>query len=226
MLATIQMSSRRLRCSQRGATAIEYAIIAGLIGLGLVGSLVTTRGSLSAVFGTASSQMGSSSAGGSASPTVSTSPRAPFWEAKTVASKTLNPYGGSGQEFKVVYTDGVTVSYLTGQSAPFVSQVTIVDPNSHTYTYAYFDSSGTQNYYQKQEMDAAMKNPVRIDTAGNNAFATFSGNPPQPFNHQIELFSNGSRYSNNTEAPDAAWTAQTQSGFYDRAYFRDLKAAM
>jgi Flp pilus assembly pilin Flp len=34
-----------------GATAIEYAIIAGLIGLGLVGSLVTTRGSLSAVFG-------------------------------------------------------------------------------------------------------------------------------------------------------------------------------
>ena len=40
-----------------GAVAIEYAVIGALIGIGLIGALVGTRGSLSAIFGTASSAM-------------------------------------------------------------------------------------------------------------------------------------------------------------------------
>jgi Flp pilus assembly pilin Flp len=41
---------RRLGSNQRGATAIEYAIVAGLIGLGLVGVLTGTRASLNQDF--------------------------------------------------------------------------------------------------------------------------------------------------------------------------------
>jgi Flp pilus assembly pilin Flp len=45
--------------SESGATAIEYAIIGALIGIGLIGSLVGTKTSLAAVFGTAATQMAS-----------------------------------------------------------------------------------------------------------------------------------------------------------------------
>lgn len=122
-----------LRSSQTGATAIEYAIIAGLIGLGLVGSLVTTRGSLSAIFGTAGSQMASStgadaSAGagaGSGSVTPApTPPPAPKLPASNLAStykgKTLlriidNPYqvqgGNTVLGHSYVFSDGSYVSY-------------------------------------------------------------------------------------------------------------------
>jgi Flp pilus assembly pilin Flp len=44
----------RVLRQDRGATAIEYAIIGALIGIGLVGSLLGTKGSLNQVFGTAS----------------------------------------------------------------------------------------------------------------------------------------------------------------------------
>lgn len=40
------MTRRRLRSNERGATAIEYGLIAGLIGLGLVAALTSTRQSL------------------------------------------------------------------------------------------------------------------------------------------------------------------------------------
>ena len=50
---------RRLRRDEQGANAIEYAIIAALIGIGLIGSLVGTRTSLSSIFGVAGSQMAS-----------------------------------------------------------------------------------------------------------------------------------------------------------------------
>lgn len=40
-----------LKRNDRGATAIEYGLIAGLIGLGLVGALASTRSSLKKDFG-------------------------------------------------------------------------------------------------------------------------------------------------------------------------------
>ncbi len=54
-----------LRRSDEGATAIEYAIIGALIGIGLVGSLVGTKTSLNAIFGVASTQMASGTSSGS-----------------------------------------------------------------------------------------------------------------------------------------------------------------
>ena len=117
------MQARSIRSNQNGATAIEYAIIAGLIGLGLVGSLVATRGSLSAIFGTAGTQMSSGVAGAPAGPAnpvtaqrpvvaASTSPRAPFWNAKTLASKTVTQPDATSQLTTFTYTDGSSGSYL------------------------------------------------------------------------------------------------------------------
>lgn len=114
------MHARSIRSDHAGATAIEYAIIAGLIGLGLVGSLVTTRGSLSAIFGTAGSQMSSGVTGAATNPVTSqrpvaaaaTSPRAPFWNAKTLASKVVTRPDATSQLTTFTYTDGASGSYL------------------------------------------------------------------------------------------------------------------
>jgi pilus assembly protein Flp/PilA len=113
--------------SERGATAIEYAIIAALIGIGLIASLVSTRGSLSSIFGVASSQMGSANgtapsggatAGGN--PVTSqravadpqSSPRAPFWNAKTLVSKVVTNPNATSQVTTFTYADGASASYL------------------------------------------------------------------------------------------------------------------
>ena len=124
--------------SDRGATAIEYAIIAGLIGLGLVGSLVTTRGSLSAIFGTAGSQMASgvattSSGGLAVTPApqravaaASTSSRAPLWNAKTLTGKAVT-YGADGMSKTTTFTyaDGAKGAYteIYGADGKVTSEV-------------------------------------------------------------------------------------------------------
>lgn len=115
------MGMRSIRDHDRGATAIEYAIIAALIGIGLIASLVSTRGSLSSIFGVASSQMASSDAGAAAGNPVtsqravaaaSTSPRAPYWNAKTLASRTVTQPDATSQLTTFTYTDGASASYL------------------------------------------------------------------------------------------------------------------
>jgi pilus assembly protein Flp/PilA len=112
---------RSIRSNERGATAIEYAIIAALIGIGLIASLVSTRGSLSSIFGVASSNMASANAGVAAGNGVTsqravaaaaTSPRAPYWNAKTLASKTVTQPDATSQLTTFTYTDGSSGSYL------------------------------------------------------------------------------------------------------------------
>ena len=102
-----------LRRDQRGATAIEYAIIAGLIGLGIVGSLVTTRGSLTGVFGTASSQMASGTAEAPVLKLNAGLPRASYWSAKTLADtpiqRTEQNSLGVYKTYQANFTDGSTI---------------------------------------------------------------------------------------------------------------------
>ena len=107
---------RSVRGSDRGATAIEYAIIAGLIGLGLVGSLVTTRGSLSGIFGTASGQMASGTSS-ALHPPVAASPNAGAWNAKTVTSQTSSGVSATGGTYSFTYSDGGTVFYQNAYDA-------------------------------------------------------------------------------------------------------------
>lgn len=132
--------------TDRGATAIEYAIIAGLIGLGLVGSLVTTRGSLSSVFGTASSQMASSDAGTGAG-AVDLGARAGYWQAKTLVS-TVPGTGGNGPTTTYSYSDGSWAQVTKYTSGMYNMMVESWDPNALRHTYYQIDAAGVMNGFQ------------------------------------------------------------------------------
>lgn len=111
-----------IRSDQEGATAVEYGLIVGLIALGIIGSLITTKGSLNAVFGSVSSQMGSSTSGSTAAgnpvtsqrviTAASTSARAPYWNAKTLLQKQVTNPTATSQLTTFTYTDGSSGSYL------------------------------------------------------------------------------------------------------------------
>ena len=128
--------------SDRGATAIEYAIIAGLIGLGLVGSLVTTRGSLSSVFGTASSNMSSASTG-----PVDLGPRASYWQGKTLTS-TVNGTNANGATTTYTYSDGSWSQITKYTSGMYNEMVESWDPSALRHTYYQIDAGGVMNGFQ------------------------------------------------------------------------------
>jgi pilus assembly protein Flp/PilA len=135
----------RIDRNERGATAVEYGLIAGLIALGLLTSLVGTRTSLSNAFGTAATQMGTSTGatqnGGlavtpapqRAVTAASTSSRAPLWNGKTLAGKAVS-YGSDGMSKTTTftYTDGAKGVYTEtyGADGKVVSEQTKV---SNTY---------------------------------------------------------------------------------------------
>lgn len=134
-----------LKRDDRGATAIEYAIIAGLIGLGLVGSLVTTRGSLSAIFGTAGSQMasgvGSSSAPVASGPQAAQNPLVQTWSTKTIASTTLDTDGTR----RVSYTDGSSLAVSRTNDAPYVYFFQARDASKGTMLSYFTDANRVSN---------------------------------------------------------------------------------
>ena len=135
------LALKSLRRSDRGATAIEYAIIAGLIGLGLVGSLVTTRGSLAGVYGKAGTQMA-----GADAPT-SDSPRAPFWQAKTQSGAPIVATQGAWRQTVYNYTDGTQVAYFTNSSAsPPTRSVAVVSADHRSITTTTLDANNKTTY--------------------------------------------------------------------------------
>jgi Flp pilus assembly pilin Flp len=115
---------RKIFSDSRGAAAIEYALIGALIGIGLVGALIGTKTSLSAIFGTAGTQMaaGTSDSGAQAGPTGVTSQRpvAPatsstrfsFWNNKTLSSKVVTSPDANSRLTTFTYADGSSASYL------------------------------------------------------------------------------------------------------------------
>ena len=109
----VPRKSFRIYHDSRGATAIEYAIIAALIGIGLIASLVSTKTSISSIFGVASSQMASgtassgSSSGGS-SGSGSTIPGGPYSQ-KTV-SNVVTYYQGMTNQYQYYFTDGTNLN--------------------------------------------------------------------------------------------------------------------
>jgi pilus assembly protein Flp/PilA len=121
------MRTRALRDEERGATAVEYGLIAGLIALGILGSLVGTRTSLVAAFGGVSGQMGTATGAPAASPSgvtsqrtvaaANTSTRYGFWNAKTVSSKTVTNPDANSRLTSFTYSDGSYASYLVKYDA-------------------------------------------------------------------------------------------------------------
>lgn len=150
----------RLIRSDRGATAIEYAIIGALIGIGLIGSLVTTKGSLSAIFGTASSQMGSASASGTLAPSLGQT----LWGLKTLTSTSVIPTGGTrnpdgslqgGQvQYQFAYSDGSFVEYTIQRDSSnntTTSRIYMKNPaaDPNAIYILQMDASGAQTYFER-----------------------------------------------------------------------------
>ena len=191
--------ANKAKCD-RGATAIEYAIIAGVIGLGLVGSLVTTRGSLSAIFGTAGTQMSSATPDAAAAPAaptgfaanfVSTSPRAAFWNAKSLVADPVVTTLGSTITTKYTFTDGTVATYAKNTSAGNYS-VTLRQGDAGLRYNFYgngnidqgimdFYAPGT-NTYTKQEFANPVNNTVStsyVNTFVNGTMTQKEGQPSQ-----------------------------------------------
>lgn len=165
------MIMRSLKRSQSGATAIEYAIIAGIIGLGLVGSLVATRGSLSGIFGTAGSSMASGVAGDASA----SSPRAPFWGAKTLTGAPAVVTSGTNKQTVYTYTDGTQVGVLRDTSVtPARLTVIVTSADRKSFQSAIFSETGQQ----LGRLDAMFYGPVSFNTT-----QYVPGNFPAPDNY-------------------------------------------
>ncbi len=105
------MRIRKLRNHQSGATAIEYGLIAGLIALGIVGSLVGTKGSLNGIFNATSSGMAQATA---SHPKPPASTHASYWAAKTLVSMVPSNVSSTGGTYKYTYSDNTIVTYTVG----------------------------------------------------------------------------------------------------------------
>lgn len=117
----------RLSREDHGATAIEYGLIAGLIALGIVGSLVATKGSLNSVLGLTSTQMGSATAT-PAAPTGlvfdANNVRSPYWAGKTVLSGPIHTSGTRTDSWETKFTDGSSATITIYKDAPLTYEVT------------------------------------------------------------------------------------------------------
>jgi pilus assembly protein Flp/PilA len=211
----------RLSRAQQGATAIEYAIIAGLIGLGLVGSLVTTRGSLSAIFGTAGSQMssaasatasGGSAGGGAAAGPVTATSRAQYWQGKTIASKTVS---GNTNMTSFTYTDGSS-GYVSRSASGNVYE--FWDATAFVYSSVYYDKSGVQNYAYNATYSDKQRSAMLTQTYAE----TFANGTPQTMTNKT-WNANGTQILNQSGvAVTPEFLAINQSNIYDAQYHLGL----
>lgn len=126
----------RLRFEERGATAVEYGLIAGLIALGILGSLVTTRSSLNANFNSISSRVGAS---GQATQ-FSNYPKTKTFYTFESQSLSKSTYAGpsSGQtEYLYQTPSGAIMDYISG-TASARDRMSLYDPAINNGQNAYY----------------------------------------------------------------------------------------
>ena len=203
----------RFKTCDHGATAIEYAIIAGLIGLGLVGSLVTTRGSLSAIFGTASSQMSSgvSGAGASGGSAGSTAPAIGSWANKTlVGPPTKTVYDANMTYWTFAYTDGSQAVFYRGGGGGVNNLLSMIDNEKHTSETLRTSLSGVAQSYDIMQYAADNTTRLQINYSNTGQGTQFGGTPVAPITQGVMNF------VNNTAQPTQILSAPTQA-FKDQA---------
>lgn len=137
---------RRLLHQNDGASVIEYGLIAGLVALGLIGALVSTRGSLAAIFGSASAQMtaaqGTAAAGFdnlAGNPALA---QAGFWQGKTLAATPVKAVSGTKTTWSYSFSDGTTAQYSTGEGGPYNTRLYVRDPATNTLFQVTTNSAG------------------------------------------------------------------------------------
>ncbi len=221
---------RKFGQATSGATAIEYALLASLIGLGIVGSLVTTKGSLSSVFGTASTNM-SSATSGSAGGAAAT-PGQAIWGSKGAPQTVVSAWGavlkpdgtvfGGRLEYEFTYDDGSFVKFtvqrdsdnnITGSSLSIKNPAT--DPDQ---TFAYrFDPAGVQTFFQRTTFLAGSQYKTTTGYSYQNAPGTIQNEG---------ACANGSCGSNGAIQPTADFLASAALTAGQVSYFQALAAPL
>ena len=204
-----------------GATAIEYAIIAALIGIGLIASLVSTKGSLSAVFGVASSNMGSANAqsGGSGGGSVA----APsYWAAKTLSSNSKAANGYGGFNYTYVYTDGTRVTFNTQPNDGTQNfLMTTQDPAANQVRYAFANKQNELNLVQVRQFSGSFSQVESDSYVYNNNQTPVGTNPLSGQTMVTALYTNGDETSSNS-TPTAELKAYAATAQSDLTYFKSI----
>ncbi len=213
--------------SDSGATSIEYAILAGLIGLGLVASLVTTKGSLSSVFGTASSQMSSStalsdpaaSAGGSSSGPSATAPATINWKGRTLSAPAVKTvYDANMTYWTYNFTDGTTATFYRGASGGSTNTIYMDErPVGGVYTGYSETTSGSPMMFNVTAYSGGKIQSV--DSTGSNNGAGFNGTTPQSQRTQIYNASGQVTSDTGIVAASSTFKAQAAQARTDFAMF-------
>jgi Flp pilus assembly pilin Flp len=205
--------------SDSGATAIEYAVIAALIGLGLIGSLVGTRSSISAVFGVASSQMASANTQSAGSSPAALPPSAFASKTLKASSKASNAFGGYTYQYQ--YSDGSSATFLTNPTAAAYNfQLSSWDPVLNQSKYANANKTGDMNSVQIIQYDSSSN--VTLNSRVGNADQTPIGVNPLSGTQM-----NTTTYVNNNPTGTSATPAQALVDYSnlapsDLAYFRSI----
>lgn len=204
--------------SDSGATAIEYAIIAALIGIGLIASLVGTKSSISSVFGVASSQMDSANSSSGSAP----APLPPSgFASKTLktSSKASNSFGGYTYQYQ--YTDGSSATFLTNPTAAAYNfQLSTWDPVLNQAKYANANKTGDMNSVQIIQYDNASN--ITLNSRVGNADQTPIGVNPLSGTQM-----NTTTYVNNNPTGSTATPSQSLINYSslapsDLAYFKSI----
>ena len=165
-------SITRLPKSNRGATAIEYAVIAGIVGLGIVGSLVTTRGSLSTTFTGAAGKMDSSTQPDPVYSFVN-------WGGKTLTGGPAKSYYAPTQytTWTFRFTDGSQIEVVK-QSNGNLKDVTLYDSQTLNSERIIYNAYGTPNYYEDQYYVRNSSGQSVVDYINRSNSSYSFGSPP------------------------------------------------
>lgn len=168
----ILRSITRLSEANRGATAIEYAVIAGIVGLGIVGSLVTTRGSLSATFTGAAGKMDSSTQPDPVYSFVN-------WGGKTLTGGPAKSYYAPTQytTWSFRFTDGSQIDVVK-QANGNLKDVTLYDSLTLNSERIIYNAFGTPNYYEDQYYKKNANGSLSVDYINRSNSSGSFGNPP------------------------------------------------
>ena len=197
-----------LRKSQDGATAIEYSLIAGLIALGIVGSLTGTKTSLNQTMSKVSSGLVQSD-GSPAAPAVST------WASKTLTSRALGGLNQSSMYY--TYEDGSTSFQATQcDQRDMCFRMVNQDKAARVNTIVFADDNGTPNYVRIETFD---ENGNRIKYEQSSVAPMNNGVPPVYSYTNFTASGGVVNYQNNI-APTQEFLSKVSKSLMDWNYFK------
>lgn len=206
--------------SERGATAVEYALIAGLIGLGIVGSLVTTRTSLSNTLGGVAGQMGSGASADSPAAALLAS-RTAYWSGKSQTGAPVISTANGSTTASFRFSDGSTVTFISGGLGTYSNYIRIVDRTAQVDITGYYDGSdqvavfGVNHFVPNASFGGGLQ-PTTSESSNAIVDGTVTRSTVYTYN------ATGSAVAAPTGAPSADMLAAVQRTAADYAYFKGL----